>query len=113
MAGEQTLQARVGRAPSTTRPLVVQDLYVHSPEEAYSYPSSRSRGGHRQLAARYLEGVLVQVASLRLRHVDGDLAVVTNLSDRRVVGFRGGRLLSEIEAMGVEVLFADYLHRPE
>ncbi len=113
MATEQTLHARIGSAPSTARPMVVQYLYVHSAEEAYNYPSSRSHGGHRQLAARYLECVLVQVGSLRLREVDCDLALVTNLSDRRAVGFRGGRLLSEIEAMGVEVLFADYLHRPE
>jgi hypothetical protein len=95
------------------RPLVVQYLYVHSPDEQFSYPSSRSQGGPRQLAARYLECALVQAASLRLREVDCDLALVTNLTDRRAVGFRGGRLLTEIEALGVKVLFADYLHRPD
>jgi hypothetical protein len=93
--------------------MVVQYLYVHSAEEQFNYPSSRSQGGPRQLAARYLECVLVQAASLRLRGVDCELALVTNLTDRRAVGFRGGRLLSEIEALGVKMLFADYLHRPD
>ncbi|HYM53759.1 MAG TPA: glycosyltransferase family 4 protein [Solirubrobacteraceae bacterium] len=97
-----------GRPP----PLVVQYLYVHAPGERFDYPSSRSHGGSGQLAARYLECVLVQAASLRLRGVDCDLALVSNLADRRVVGRRGARLLEEIESLGVEMLFADYLHRP-
>lgn len=94
------------------RPLVVQYLYVHAPGEAFDYPSSRSWGGAGRLAARYLECVLVQAASLRLRGVECDLALVTNLRDRRSVGERGLRLLERIESCGVEIVFADYLHRP-
>jgi hypothetical protein len=94
------------------RPLVVQYLYVHRPGEAFDYPSSRSWGGCGRLAARYLECVLVQAASLRLRGVACDLALVTNLTDRRPLGGHGGRLLEEIESAGVEIVFADYLHRP-
>jgi hypothetical protein len=93
-------------------PLVVQYLYVHGPGEAFDYPSSRSWGGSGRLAARYLECVLVQAASLRLRGVECDLALVTNLSDRRPLGGRGARLLEEIESVGVEIVFADYAHRP-
>jgi len=94
------------------RPLVVQYLYVHGPGEAFDYPSSRSWGGSGRLAARYLECVLVQAASLRLRGVECDLALVTNLSDRRPLGGHGARLLEEIESVGVEIVFADYAHRP-
>lgn len=93
-------------------PLVVQYLYVHGPGEAFDYPSSRSWGGSGRLAARYLECVLVQAASLRGRGVECDLALVTNLTDRRLLGGRGARLLEEIESAGVEIVFADYLHRP-
>jgi hypothetical protein len=93
-------------------PLVVQYLYVHGPDEPFEYPSSRSQSGSEQLAARYLECVLVQAASLRLRDADCALALVTNLSDRRSLGARGRRLLEQIEALGVAILFADYLHRP-
>jgi hypothetical protein len=94
------------------RPLVVQYLYVHGPDEPFDYPSSRSQSGSGQLAARYLECVLVQAASLALRGVDCGLVLVTNLTDRRSLGGRGARLLQEIESLGVEILFADYLHRP-
>jgi hypothetical protein len=93
-------------------PLVVQYLYVHGPGEAFDYPSSRSWGGSGRLAARYLECVLVQAASLRLRGVQCGLALVTNLTDRRSLGGHGVRLLEEIESVGVEIVFADYLHRP-
>jgi hypothetical protein len=99
-------------ASVTARPLVVQYLYVHAPDEPFDYPSSRSQGGSGQLAARYLECVLVQAASLRLRGVDCELALVTNLTDRRSLGGRGTRLLEEIESLGVEILLADYRHRP-
>ncbi len=95
-----------------SRPLVVQYLYMHGPGEAFDYPSSRSWGGPGRLAARYLECVLVQAASLRLRGAECDLALVTNLTDRRSLGGRGVRLLEEIESSGVEIVFADYLHRP-
>ncbi len=94
------------------RPLVVPYLYVHGPGESFDYPSSRSQGRSEQLAARYLECVLVQAGSLRLRDVDCDVALVTNVADRSAVGRRGARLLQEIEALGVEIVHADYLHRP-
>lgn len=114
MSTEQALRAPlIDDRETATRPLVVQYLYVHSAEEEFNYPSSRSGGGPRRLAARYLECALVQAASLRLRGVECDLALVTNLTDRRAVGFRGARLLAEIEALGVKMLFADYLHRPD
>jgi hypothetical protein len=92
--------------------MVVQYLYVHGPDERFDYPSSRSQSGSGQLATRYLECVLVQAASLRLRDVDCDLALVTNLKDRHSVGTRGQRLLEQVESLGVSMLFADYLHRP-
>ncbi len=111
--GQLTSEPLASERETAVRPMVVQYLYVHSTEERFEYPSSRSQGGPRQLAARYLECVLVQAASLRLRGVECDLALVSNLTDRRTLGFRGERLLSEIEALGVEILFADYLHRPE
>jgi hypothetical protein len=95
-----------------SRPLVVQYLYVHAPNERFEYPSSRSQSGSEQLATRYLECVLVQAASLRLRDVECDLALVTNVTDRRSLGARGERLLEQVESLGVEMLFADYLHRP-
>jgi len=90
----------------------VQYLYVHGPAEQFDYPSSRAHGGPARLAVRYLECVLVQAASLRLRTSECDLALVTNVTDRRALGRRGARLMSEIEALGVEIVFADYLHRP-
>lgn len=94
------------------RPLVVPYLYVHGPGEAFDYPSSRSQGRSAELAARYLECVLVQAGSLRLRDVDCDVALVTNVADRGALGRRGARLLEEIEALGVEIVLAEYLHRP-
>jgi hypothetical protein len=94
------------------RPLVVPYLYVHGPGEAFDYPSSRSQGRSAQLAARYLECVLVQAGSLRLRDVDCDVTLVTNVTDRSVLGRRGARLLESIEALGVKIVLADYLHRP-
>jgi hypothetical protein len=94
------------------KPVVVQYLYVHGPDERFDYPSSRSQSGSGRLAARYLECALVQAASLRLRQVDCDLVLVTNLLDRRLIGRRGARLLAQVESLGVEIMFADYLHRP-
>lgn len=94
------------------RPLVVQYLYVHGPDESFDYPSSRSASSSGRLAARYLECVLVQAASLRLRHFDCSLALVTNVDDERSLGRRGTRLLEAIKALGVEIVYAEYLHRP-
>ena len=94
------------------RPLVVQYLYVHAPGESFEYPSSRSHGGVGRLAARYLECVLVQAASLRLRGVECDLAFVTNTNDASTLGRRGAQLLGQIAGLGVEIVLADYAHRP-
>jgi hypothetical protein len=94
------------------RPLVVQYLYVHAPGEHFDYPSSRSHGGVGRLAERYLECVLVQAASLSLRGVKCDLALVTNVADPRSLGRRGAGLLEEIRALGVDILLAEFTHRP-
>lgn len=109
-----TSQAEHGaRAEERATPLVVQYLYVHGVHEQFLYPSSRSHSGSgERLAARYLECVLVQAASLRLLEADCSLALVTNLEDARTLGRRGTRLLAEIESLDVEIVHADYLHRP-
>jgi len=102
-----------GERTAAAPPVIVQYLYVHAPGERFDYPSSRSERDPGLLAARYLECVLVQAASLCLRGVDCDLVLATNLTDRRTVGSHGARLLAEIEALGVEIVFAEYLNRPE
>jgi hypothetical protein len=106
---------RQGAAPTLGRTraprLVVQYLYVHEQGDAYLYPSSRARGGPERLACRYLECVLVQAGSLRLRGADCELALVTNLLDRDLTGHIG-RLVERIQAMGVELIHSDYGHRP-
>jgi hypothetical protein len=89
----------------------VQYLYVHGPDEQFNYPTSRSRGS-AAIAARYMECALVQSGSLRLRDVDCDVMFVTNLLDRASLGRRVARLLQAIESLGVEIVFADYRHRP-
>ncbi|HEY7952579.1 MAG TPA: hypothetical protein VID70_06275 [Solirubrobacteraceae bacterium] len=93
------------------KPCVVQYLYVHRPDEQFDYPTSRSHGV-AAVAARYMECALVQSASLCLREVDCDVVLVTNLADAGLEGTRAAQLLDAIRALGVEVLFADYLHRP-
>ena len=52
----------------------------------------------------------MQAASLRLRHFDCSLALVTNVDDERSLGRRGTRLLEAIKALGVEIVYAEYLH---
>ena len=100
-------------AAGSLSPIVVPYLYVHQSGEAFAYPSSRDRSGDpARLAVRYLECVLVQAASLRLRGVDCGLVLVTNLVDGSSLGKSGSRLFEEIEAIGVEVLTAEYAHRP-
>jgi hypothetical protein len=93
------------------KPCVVLYLYVHTPGEQFSYPTSRSHGA-AAVAARYMECALVQAASLRLRQIDCDVALVTNLRDLGSGGRRARRLLDAIEALGVEVVHAPYEHRP-
>jgi hypothetical protein len=90
---------------------VVQYLYVHTPGEQFSYPTSRSHGVSA-VAARYMECAVVQSASLRLRQIDCDVALVTNLRDLGSGGRRARRLLGAIESLGVEVVYAAYEHRP-
>jgi hypothetical protein len=93
-------------------PLVVQYLYVHGDGEAFFYPTARSARSASQVANRYLECALTQAASLRLREVDCDLALVTNLADRTALGPTGVRLIERLESLGVEILLTDYRHRP-
>ncbi len=93
-------------------PLVVQYLYVHGEGEAFFYPTSRSSRSAAHLANRYLECALTQAASLRLRDTDCDLALVTNLADTSSLGRAGARLMACIESLGVQILRAEYRHRP-
>jgi hypothetical protein len=93
------------------RPCVVPYLYVHSADEAFEYPSAHVWRDPKRLAWRYLECVLVQVASLRLRGVDCDIIFVTNVRKRRALGRRGERLLGYIEQLGVDIRFAEYQRR--
>ncbi|MGH2914672.1 MAG: hypothetical protein ACRDMX_06770 [Solirubrobacteraceae bacterium] len=93
-------------------PCVVPYLYVHRAEEEFDYPSVRAGRDARRVAWRYLECVLVQAASLRLRDVNWDIVFVTNAADRRQeIGGYGMRLLDRIESYGVEIRHADYGHR--
>ena len=93
-------------------PLVVQYLYVHGEGEEFSYPTTRSARSAAQVANRYLECALTQAASLRLRDVACDLALVTNIADRALLGRAGARLMERIESLGVAILPTEYLHRP-
>jgi hypothetical protein len=94
-------------------PLVVQYLYVHGRDEPFEYPSSRVRSGRpERLVVRYLECVLVQAASLRLRAADCELALVTNLTGTTRLGTAGERLLDRIHQLGVTIVPAQYLHAP-
>lgn len=93
-------------------PLIVQYLYVHGDGEAFFYPTSRSSRSAAQVANRYLECALTQAASLRLRDVDCDLALVTNLGDPSSLGRAGARLVACIESLGVRMLPTEYRHRP-
>jgi hypothetical protein len=93
---------------------VVLYLYVHQPGERFNYPSSRASGSAANTAMRYLECALVQAASLRLRDVECDVALVTNLNDlydSAAVEPRGVRLIQAMEDLGVRMLYADYEHR--
>jgi hypothetical protein len=94
------------------RPCVVQYLYVHQPGESFFYPSSRSHGGAEHLAARYLECVLVQAASMRWNGPECDLLLVSNLPRRGGLTRHGQRLLDQILALEVELVGAEYRHAP-
>lgn len=97
---------------SAMRPLVVLYLYVHDEGEAFHYPTARSGGSPSTLASRYLECALTQVASLRLRDADCDLALATNVEDRDRLGATGKTLLELIESFDVRLLPTSYSHRP-
>lgn len=92
-------------------PLVVQYLYVHGDGEAFFYPTSRSSSAV-QVANRYLECALAQAATLRLREVDCDLALVTNLGDPASLGRDGAKLIAGLESFGVQIMPTEYRHRP-
>jgi hypothetical protein len=94
-------------------PLVVQYLYVHEPGEAFYYPTARAGSSAAQFAVRYLECALTQVASLVLRGVECDLALVTNIGDHDVLGRTGGELMKRIESFGARILPTPYRHRPD
>jgi hypothetical protein len=93
-------------------PLVVQYLYVHEPDEGFYYPSARTASSSAAVATRYLECALTQAATLRLRELDVELALATNIRDRSALGRVGEQLLERIEEMGVRILATEYRHRP-
>jgi len=93
-------------------PLVVQYLYVHAEREAFFYPTARSASSAAHVAVRYLECALTQAASLRLRELDCGLALVINVDDRTALGRSGARLIDRLEQLGVEIIPAEYRHRP-
>jgi hypothetical protein len=94
-------------------PLVVQYLYVHEPDEGFYYPSARTASSSAAVATRYLECALTQAATLRLRQLDCELALATNIRDRGSLGRAGAELLERIEEMGVRILPTEYRHRPK
>ncbi|MGO9488295.1 MAG: hypothetical protein ACLQBB_04610 [Solirubrobacteraceae bacterium] len=93
-------------------PIVVQYLYVHEPEEGFYYPTARAGSSAAEVAIRYLECALTQTATLAYRDVDCELLLATNLTERRVLGRAGIRLLEEIEALGTRIVPTEYAHRP-
>ena len=93
-------------------PLVVQYLYVHEQGERFHYPSARADSSAGRVAARYLECALTQAASLRLQQARCELILATNIDDRDVLGREAVGLLDSLEALGVEILPTEYLHRP-
>lgn len=93
-------------------PCVVPYLYVHRPGDRFHYPTSRTRLGAEQLAVRYLECVLVQVASLRLQDAPCAIRFVTNVSDASRLGRPARRLLDAIADLDVELVVAEYRHPP-
>ena len=92
-------------------PLVVQYLYVHAPGEKFFYPTARSTSATR-VACRYLECAVAQAASLRLRQADCDLALVTNVQERSLLGRTGTDLLARLDSLGVRIVHAEYCRRP-
>jgi hypothetical protein len=95
------------------RPVVVQYLYVHQPEEGFFYPSARAGRSAAEVAQRYLECALTQAATLACRDIDCELLLATNVTDRRVLGKRGEALLAKLEKLGVRIVQTPYTHRPK
>lgn len=94
-------------------PIVVQYLYLHAPGDDFTYPSARAGSDAGRLAARYLECVAVQAASLRFSGVDCELVLVLNLDDpATVLDERGRELLAVIDELGVRRVVAPYDHAP-
>jgi hypothetical protein len=101
-----------GAAPP---PLVVQYLFLHAPGDDFVYPSARAGGDARRLAARYLECVAAQAASLRLAAAAPacELVLVTNLADpAAALDDHGRRVLAAIDRLGVRRVTAPYAHAP-
>jgi hypothetical protein len=97
----------------TAPPLVVQYLYLHAPGDAYTYPSARAGSDARRLAARYLECVAVQAASLRFADAPAEPVLVTNLEDpARALDAHGRAVLGTIDHLGVRRVTAPYAHAP-
>ncbi len=95
-------------------PIVVQYLYLHAPGDNFTYPSARAGSNAGRLAARYLECVAVQAASLRFSGVACELVLVLNLEDpRAVLDEHGIALLGVIEDLGVRRVTAPYDHAPD
>jgi hypothetical protein len=94
---------------------VVQYFFVHSADEAYSYPTGRNYSDPQKLTALYLECALVQAASLALRDdVACEQVFVWNLADphdESVLGAYGVRLVRAMEALGVQMRHAEFAHR--
>ena len=94
-------------------PRVVQYLFLHAPGDDFTYPSARAGHDAPRLAARYLECVAVQSASLRFAGVECEPVLVTNLADPApALDARGRALLDVIDGLGVRRVTAAYDHAP-
>jgi hypothetical protein len=96
----------------SSTPIVVQYLYVHEPNEGFSYPTARAANSAAEVAQRYLECALTQVASLAYQDTDCELVLATNTTDGALIGRRGEILLEHIEKLGARVVHTPYTHRP-
>lgn len=94
------------------RPVVVQYLYVHEPDEGFWYPTVRAGRSAAEVACRYLECALTQVATLALRDLDCELVLATNVEDPSRLGRPGEALLARIAELGTRVVPTRYAHRP-
>jgi hypothetical protein len=65
-----------------------------------------------RVACRYLECAIAQAASLRLQDTDCDLALAMNIEERKALGRAGIELLERLDALGVQIIHAEYCRRP-